>query len=223
MSLYSPIRLHAKLDPNRLAIVGMGTYVEAISFGQLNRLVELFIQLYDASGLERDCTVSLDLADGMATFLALLAFSEFPVRSIATRYDAGSPGDIVLYDGSQPSGPAAKAIHVDFPGILASEGLNNPPASRSDGNTGFVFTDPDAPGSRSLTLDPQMIEARVAARTLVCRASGGRTWMCAADPASELDSRHSLASFALVRVSAYPAGPFLRTFWQWAFTQLRAS
>ena len=119
MSFYAPIRHQNSVDPDGLALVGLGCFVEVLSYRDLCSLTESMVsELVRRENLSGQ-RVEVNFHDRVAQIIAVLALSHLGAGAIVSRRNnSANPGsgDIVLSDHVSPQGK--QALTIDLQALL---------------------------------------------------------------------------------------------------------
>ena len=177
-SLFDAIRFHSRLNPELPGLVAFDSAARELSYADIARRVDAATHQLKQSDLAPRLRIGVHCHDRLLHIIAVLALSRIGDATFVFAPDgAFAPGSIdVLVTDKAENGGRVRTIVLD---PLSSKCANSEQtyADRA-GNARWQFN--------GLTLEVDVLRARIAQRSTAKAAGGATRWLCAADIHGEL-------------------------------------
>ena len=207
MALFDHIEFHARVNPDRLALVAFDTFAEGLSYADLKGMVDAASHMLARRGVTPNQRVGVNFQDRSLQIITALALSRMGAAAIVVSADGSfTPGSVDALIGDKPGAPGPVRSHVLEAGALIrfepERYSPEPPASTAMPIWHFSGTD------RALSVREDTLLARIAQRS---RAKGGTCaarWLCAVDPRTELGFSTVMETLSAAGAAVFSNGKF---------------
>jgi len=187
MALFDHIEFHARVNPDRLALVAFDTFAEGLSYADLKRLVDAAGHLLARRGVTSTQRVGINFEDRFLQIITALALSRMGAAAIVVSADGGfaqAQGSVDALIGDKPGGPGPVRSHLLEAGALVrfEPARDSPEPPTQTAMPVWQFARKD----RTLAVREDTLLARIAQRTAAKAGTCAARWLCAVDPRTEL-------------------------------------
>ncbi len=179
--LFDPILFHARLNPERPALVAFESIGRELSYGDIVRRVDSATGVLVQAGIAPRQRIGIDCRDRLLQIVIVLAQSRIgdttPVFSPDGMFAPGSIDLLVTDDAGRKE--QVKTVHIDAAALAASAAqASGPIATPSGGSAKWLFD--------ALMIGDDVFRARIAQRAQAKGIGGDSRWLCAVGIHTEL-------------------------------------
>ncbi len=207
MRLFDLIEFHARVNPDRLALVAFDTFAEGLSYADLKHMVDAASRIFARRGIAPQQRVGLNFHDVFLHIIAALALSRMGTATIAVSSGGGfAPGSIDALIGDKPVASKSVRAHLLEAGTLIrfepERDSPEPPTSTTTPIWEFTGT------GRTLAVREDTLLARIAQRSGAKGGASAARWLCAVDPRTELGISTVMESLSAAGAIVFSTGKF---------------
>jgi acyl-coenzyme A synthetase/AMP-(fatty) acid ligase len=184
MSLFNPIDLQARLNPDNLALA-FESAADALSYRELRRLIRGAAGLIERNAAAPNGRIGIHCQNPFLQVAFAIAASHLGIKTIIVSPRGEFPPVDLIVSDAATSAQGAGLLQVEASGVFKANG----PAAQASSQTNsvFVFVSPQSgDGTKAITISERALITRIMTRAIASGGAHAGRILCVANPRTEI-------------------------------------